>query len=143
MLGVPLPERCEMEVDVRAWDATTLTTATERIRSILERTEVDGVTTDVHVNIEYPPMEQHPATKRLVELARELARDLGFELQAASTGGGSDANVVSSLGTPVLDGLGPIGGDDHSPDEWVDLASVAPRTAILAGLIARAGEAVA
>jgi len=138
-----VPERCEMEVDVRAWDATTLTTATERIRSILERTEVDGVTTDVHVNIEYPPMEQHPATKRLVELARELARDLGFELQAASTGGGSDANVVSSLGTPVLDGLGPIGGDDHSPDEWVDLASVAPRTAILAGLIARAGEAVA
>jgi glutamate carboxypeptidase len=137
-----VPEHCEMEIDVRAWDATMLTTATERIRSILERTQVDGVTTDVHVNIEYPPMEQHPATERLVGLAQELARDLGLELRAASTGGGSDANVVSSLGTPVLDGLGPIGGDDHSPDEWVDLASVAPRTAILAGLIARGGEAV-
>src|SRR5207247_3536465 len=100
-----VPERCEMEVDVRAWDATTLTAATAQIRSILERTQVDGVTTDVHVNIDYPPMEPHPATERLVGLARELARDLGLELHAASTGGGSDANVVSSLGTPVLDGL--------------------------------------
>jgi glutamate carboxypeptidase len=138
-----VPERCEMQVDVPAWDAATLARATAQIRSILERTQVDGVTTDVHMNIEYPPMEPHPVTERLVGLAREFARVLGFELHAASTGGGSDANVVSSLGTPVLDGLGPIGGDDHSPDEWVDLASVAPRTAILAGLIARGGEAVA
>jgi glutamate carboxypeptidase len=138
-----VPEQCRMEVDIRAWDATTLTRATEQVRSALERPQVDGVRTVVHVNIEYPPMEQHPATERLVELAGEFARDLGFELHAASTGGGSDANVVSSLGTPVLDGLGPIGGDDHSPDEWVDLTSVAPRAAILAGLIARGGEAVA
>ena len=60
----------------------------------------------------------------------------------ASTGGVSDANLVAAAGTPVLDGLGTIGGDDHSPDEWLDLDSIAPRVALLAGLIAKAGDAV-
>jgi glutamate carboxypeptidase len=46
------------------------------------------------------------------------------------------------LGVPTLDGLGPVGGDDHSVDEWLDVTSVAPRTTLLAGLIARAGEAL-
>ena len=52
--------------------------------------------------------------------------------------GTSDANLVAPLGLPVLDGLGPIGGDDHSPSEWLDLESVVPRIALLAGLIASA-----
>jgi len=35
----------------------------------------------------------------------------------------------------VLDGLGPIGGLDHSPDEYILLSSIVPRTALLAKLI--------
>ena len=49
-----------------------------------------------------------------------------------ATGGASDANTTAGLGVPTLDGLGPIGGDDHSADEWLDLASVVPRTTLLA-----------
>ena len=45
-------------------------------------------------------------------------------------------------GIPTLDGLGPVGGDDHSVDEWLDLDSVVPRTTLLASLIARVGEAL-
>jgi glutamate carboxypeptidase len=37
----------------------------------------------------------------------------------------------------VLDGLAPIGGDDHSAAEWLDLASIPGRSALLAGLIVR------
>jgi glutamate carboxypeptidase len=87
-------------------------------------------------------MERSAATARLVDAARDLARELGFPLDDASTGGVSDANLVAAAGTPVLDGLGPVGGDDHSPDEWLDLPSIAPRVALLAGLVAKAGEAV-
>jgi glutamate carboxypeptidase len=138
-----VPDRCELHVDVRAWDDATLDDAIERVRGILERPAVDGVRAVVDVNIEYPPMGRSSATERLVDMARTIAGELGFRLDAASTGGGSDANKVAALGTPVLDGLGPIGGDDHSPDEWVDLGSVPDRVALLAGLIARSGDAVA
>jgi glutamate carboxypeptidase len=138
-----VPDHCEMHIDVRAWDAATVADATDRIREILERPRVAGVQATVELNIEYPPMERSPATTRLVALARAIAGELGVDLEDASTGGGSDANVVAALGIPVLDGLGPVGGDDHSPDEWVDLSSMASRVAVLAGLIARADEAVA
>ncbi len=62
--------------------------------------------------------------------------ELGFTVKGASTGGASDASFVAAEGIPVLDGLGPIGGLDHSPDEYIELDSIVPRTALLAKLIA-------
>jgi len=64
-----------------------------------------------------------------------VARRLGFEVRDTSTGGASDANETSGMGVPTLDGLGPIGGNDHSPAEYLDVDSVVPRTAMLAGLL--------
>ena len=43
------------------------------------------------------------------------------------------------MGVPTLDGLGPVGGDDHSPAEWIQRSSVVPRTTILAALIGSVG----
>jgi glutamate carboxypeptidase len=97
---------------------------------------VPDVTVEFDSMSGFPPMEKTEATGTLVERAQAIARDLGFEVKDASTGGASDANPVAGLGVPVLDGLGPIGGDDHSPSEWLDLESVVPRIALLAGLIA-------
>jgi len=82
-------------------------------------------------------MAQTPAVRFLASLARASARELGFEINAVATGGASDANVLASLGIPVLDGLGPVGGLDHSPDEYIETDSLVPRAAMLAGLIHR------
>jgi glutamate carboxypeptidase len=90
----------------------------------------------------HPPMEKTEASARLVALAVQIAGELGFDLRDAATGGASDANTTAALGIPTLDGLGPVGGDDHSVDEWLDLDSVVPRTALLATLMSRTGEAV-
>jgi glutamate carboxypeptidase len=87
-------------------------------------------------------MEKTEASARLVELAVLLAGELGFDLADAATGGASDANTTAAMGLPTLDGLGPVGGDDHSVDEWLDLTSVVPRTTLLAGLIGRIGDAL-
>ena len=85
-------------------------------------------------------MERTPGTVALVRAAQAIAAELGFVIDVAATGGASDANTTSALGVPTLDGLGPIGGDDDSDREWVDLSSIVPRTALLAGLIARIGR---
>jgi glutamate carboxypeptidase len=65
---------------------------------------------------------------------------LGFSIDHVLTGGASDASYTSACGIPSLDGLGPIGGRDHSPFEYLELDSVAPRAALLAGLIATTGQ---
>jgi glutamate carboxypeptidase len=64
-----------------------------------------------------------------------LAEALGFGLADTATGGASDANTTSGLGVPTIDGLGPIGGLDHSPDEYLEVGSIVPRTTLLAALI--------
>ena len=81
-----------------------------------------------------------PATAFLVELAQRAAEELGFSVRDAATGGASDANLTAAVGVPTLDGLGPIGGLDHSPDEYLEVDSIVPRTAMLAHLITLVAE---
>ena len=51
-------------------------------------------------------------------------------------GGASDGNFAAALNIPVLDGLGVDGDGAHAANEHVLLRDLAPRTALLAGLIA-------
>ena len=82
-----------------------------------------------------PAMERTEGVARLEALAIGVARDLGFGLDGAATGGGSDISFAAHAGTPGLDGLGPIGGLDHGPDEYILRGSIVPRTALLAKLL--------
>ena len=56
-------------------------------------------------------------------------------------GGVSDANYIASEGAPVLDGLGPVGGNDHSEHEFIVRRTLAERSALTAVLIADLGLA--
>jgi glutamate carboxypeptidase len=124
-------------VDVRAVDPAGAEAATQALTSLSERTTVPGTHVELHGRFSYPPMARTPAVGFLAGLARDSARELGFEINDVATGGASDANVLASLGIPVLDGLGPIGGLDHSPEEYIEADSLLPRTALLAALIQR------
>lgn len=83
-----------------------------------------------------PPMERTRGTVALYQRARTLAAELGFVLDEAATGGASDGNFTSALGLPTLDGLGAVGEGAHAAHESVLLEHLAPRTALLAGLLA-------
>ena len=85
--------------------------------------------------IAWLPMERLERSGRLVEHAQAIARRLEFSVAEAATGGASDANTTSGMGVPTLDGLGPIGGNDHSPAEYLEVDSIVPRTTMLAGLL--------
>jgi glutamate carboxypeptidase len=133
---------CRVQLDLRAATTDAFDTARAEVDRLAAESPVEGVTCQVSELASHRPMEKTPATARLADLAIAIANDLGFELTDVATGGASDANTTAGLGVPTLDGLGPIGGDDHSADEWLDLASVGPRTTLLATLIARVGEAL-
>ncbi|HEV8682217.1 MAG TPA: M20 family metallopeptidase [Actinomycetota bacterium] len=137
-----VPERCFLAVDVRGPDERSLQAAEAEVRRIAEEAAVDGTSSEVTVTAWHRPMEKTRATERLVGLAADLARALGFELRDAATGGASDANTTAAAGVPTLDGLGPVGGREHSPEEWLDMESVVPRVSLLAGLVANARPAL-
>jgi len=83
-----------------------------------------------------PPMERGVGTAKLFHQARLLAGELGFALEEAATGGGSDGNFTAALGIPTLDGMGAVGEGAHAVHESIRLNALAPRTALLAALIA-------
>lgn len=82
-----------------------------------------------------PPMERTRGTVALYQRARALATDLGFALDEAATGGASDGNFTSAIGIPTLDGMGAVGEGAHAAHESILLEHLAPRTALIAGLL--------
>ena len=133
-------ERCSLEVDVRAVRRADLEAAEAEIRSLLATLAVPDTTAELAPMARWWPMEKLERSGRLVEHAQAIARRLGFEIRDAATGGASDANTTAGMGVPSIDGLGPIGGMDHSPAEYLEVASIVPRTTLLAGLILTIGR---
>ncbi len=134
-------ESCELRVDVRSVTREGLEAAEAAIAELTAAPRaVPDVTFAVAETSRHWPMEKLERSGRLADGAVAIAARLGFELRDAATGGASDANTTAGMGIPTLDGLGPIGGLDHSPGEYLEVASIVPRTALLAALIAAIGR---
>ncbi len=132
-----VPDYATMRLDLRAFTQWDMQVLDDTIHRQLAQEVVPGVkvTLTLEEGSVCPPMERTPAVVELEKLAQQAARALGFEVKGASTGGASDASYASAEGTPTLDGLGPVGGLDHTPDEYIVLSSIVPRTALLSRLI--------
>jgi len=82
-----------------------------------------------------PPMERTVAVAALYKKASDIAKQLGWKMEEAAVGGGSDGNFTAGLGIPTLDGLGGVGEGAHAPNESVLISEMPRRTALLARLI--------
>lgn len=131
-----VPAFAELFGEVRAATPADLDWALSAIEARAAAPAVDDVTSTVERLAVCPPLEPASSTA-LLSAAVAVGAELGLAVSAAATGGVSDANFVAAAGVPVLDGLGPIGGDDHAESEWLDLRSVPERVALLAGLVLR------
>jgi glutamate carboxypeptidase len=125
--------------ETRAFEAERLHEMIARIQQIVERRTVPETEAELETSINHLPMPAS-ASARLLALAQVLAGRLQFSIEGVATGGASDGNTAAEAGKPVLDGLGPVGGQAHSPYEYLDISSIVPRTALLAGLIATIGS---
>ncbi|SCL72019.1 M20/M25/M40 family metallo-hydrolase [Micromonospora chersina] len=128
-------DHARMLVDLRAWHTGEYEAALAEIRRLVAAPSVSGVRGELAVHAPTPPWEPGEGGHRLTELAAKVGAGIGVPVSHTATGGCADANLLAEAGAAVLDGLGPIGGADHSPHEWLDLDSVVPRVALLAGLV--------
>ncbi len=121
-----------LTADVRASTQTDLDWTIARIRSF---PDYEGIALAYEDLGGPPPFERTEPVARLAEAAVALGASLGHVFGEAVAGGVSDGSWTVSR-VPTLDGLGPVGGDDHSPDEYVETASFATRCGVVAGLVA-------
>lgn len=78
-----------------------------------------------------------PGTQQLADTARACAEDLGQKLPFGKTGGVCDGNNLQAAGLPTIDTLGVRGGGLHTPQEWIEVASLVERCQLLAVLMSR------
>lgn len=133
-------DRAELQVDIRAMTAASLDAALQAVTELAAQPAVPDVTIEVETMHGWAPMEKLDRSGRLADHVIALAGRLGFDTKDVSTGGASDANTTSGMGVPTIDGLGPIGGLDHAPGEYVEVDSIVPRTTLVASLLLEVGR---
>lgn len=129
-----VPAHAKVNVDVRAKTAE----EQERVDALMRglTPSMEGARIELEGGINRPPMERNMA-QGLFDRAVELAQKLGIETPTAvAVGGGSDGNFTAGAGVPTLDGLGAVGDGAHAEHEHALVNQIAPRTALLATLIA-------
>jgi glutamate carboxypeptidase len=135
-----VPDLASLEIDVRGVTRTELEAAVDAVNVIASEPGVPDVTVEIEQMAGWLPMEKLERSGRLADHVIALAARLGFSTLDVATGGASDANTTSGMGVPSIDGLGPIGGRDHSPDEYLEVESIVPRTTLLAALLLATGR---
>ena len=119
-----VPQHCTAEVDVR-YNSMADAEQTHAFITTLEPFDPD-VSIEVTGEINRPPYVQSKDGQALFDIAKELAAEIGFELEATSTGGGSDGNFTAQH-VATLDGLGVDGDGGHTLHEHLFVSSLLPR----------------
>lgn len=134
-----VPEEALLEVEARCNSLRMRDEVEAKMRGILLTPQVEGTETVIEREVFNPPLEA-AATEALYALAREAAQEIGQSVGEDFRPGCSEASFLAQEGIPVLDGLGPRGGCDHSTREYLLLSSLAERAHLSALLLRKAWE---
>ncbi len=126
-----IPEFSNAQVDFRFMDPSDLIKLEEKVAEIANKVVIQGTRCRVDVISGRPPMQQSPGNRSLFQTTADIANCMGYPVKEQFRFGVSDANFIADLNVPVLDGLGPIGGRDHSRDEYMIKDSLLQRTLLL------------
>lgn len=120
-----VPAEAEAKICIRAPETSMLDDLRDHVLAL--QPIGPDVTLEIAAEINRPVFPRGPGTAQLFEHAKEICREVGFELDERHSGGGSDGNFTAALGIPTLDGLGADGHGHHTLDEYILFSSLAPR----------------
>ncbi len=124
------------EIDVRIKDAKQAANLERKFHALKPfdkhcRLSVEG-------GINRMPMERTSGVAALYKKAQVIAKQIGWKLEEAAVGGGSDGNFTAALGIPTLDGMGAVGAGAHAIHEHIVISELPRRALLLAGMIENA-----
>lgn len=132
-----IPDKCSVSIDIRAVTVKDMEIAKQVVADIANTAFVPGTTCEVTLLSMRPPMEKTEGTMAILHRLLDVCHkhDLG-SLTPFESGGGSDSCYTQIAGIPSICGMGASGGRQHSPEEFLNPASIPLRAKILAGFIA-------
>lgn len=134
-----VPDYACADIDIRATDQAGIRAIEKALNDVTTRHHVDGTRIQLSGGMSSQPFERNAQNAPLIALAKAAGAELGLAMQDVSSGGASDANTSSWVGTPTIDGLGAGGGLAHNPEEYIELDSLPKRIALIMGLVRKIG----
>ena len=129
------------EIDLRYVEPADRDGLVAAITRIAERCEHPRARGAIAIRGEFLPLAQSPAAQALFDAYAGAAAQVGLKIEGEFTGGCADSGFTAHVGAPTLCAVGPVGGKAHSPDEYLETASLVPRAQALALTILRLGAA--
>ena len=123
-------------IDLRYVEPPQRTAAMAKIEAIVAQATVPGTSAELVVKGEFLPLVQDEASRALFEGYQAAMDSMGLKVEGEFSGGCADSGFTSAVGCPTLCSTGPVGGLAHSPEEYLELASIVPRAQGLALAIA-------
>lgn len=108
-----------------------------KVRDICETTTVDGTSSTLQIKGEFYPLNPSEQSDELFAIYKDVAAEDGIRVEGDHSGGCADSGFIAAVGTPVICGVGPVGGNYHRPDEWMQIDSLAERARFIAQTILR------
>ncbi len=127
--------------DIRAISPEQLSRAQATMRRIVSE-NLPKTSASITFDEGYPPMAPTDGNRRLLVQYDAISKALGLppvEAVDPSRAGAADVAFVASIVPNLIDGLGLMGGNDHSDQETADLRTLPTQTKKAAILIARLG----
>lgn len=130
--------RCDAEVLSMAKTQDLLDEGVQRMMGL--NSDEGAVRLEVRRGVTRPLWQEgQPGTMEMLDVARGIASEIGFDLPACSAGGGSDGNFTGALGLATLDSIGVRGKGLHTLDEHIEVDSLVERARLAAALYCRLG----
>jgi glutamate carboxypeptidase len=133
----------EGQIDLRYVKPTDRAGALASLQEIVDTAVVPGTTARLEVLGEFLPLTTTGAAQELFASYQAAAADAGLSIQGEFSGGCADSGFSAGVGCPTLCATGPVGGNAHTAEEYLEVASLVPRAQALALAIVRLPPAAA
>lgn len=133
-----VPSLAACHINVRANSCEELAAIASHLQTIARESansiaiHNDGLEIFVHPLSHRVPKPFDLPTQALFATAKQCALELGITLGWKESGGVCDGNILSQMGLPTIDTLGAVGGQLHTFQEYIEIASLAERTRLTA-----------
>jgi glutamate carboxypeptidase len=129
--------QAEGRIDLRYVKPSDRAYALEAIQRIVDAPTVKGTTATLEILGEFAPLSQSPDSERLFEAYTDAAGTLGMKVEGEFSGGCADSGFTAGVGCPTICAVGPVGGNAHTAEEYLEIESIVPRAQALALAIMR------
>ena len=120
--------KCTIKFEARSFDINFFEIIKNKVDELIKSPFVEGIEIKIVSHKNTLPLSMNENTKKLIDLYEETKKEMKINnLNWESTGGGSDANILGGLNIAIVDGAGPVGGNMHNENEYLNIDTIKER----------------